>query len=114
MVSFSPGKGRILALAGNRVSVVQAHDGYIARLSVRVIRLLYLCLFNDAASGTGKNIEGPGIAIGYGLDDRVVRVRVPAGNFLMSTSSRLALGPTQPPIQWVPGGYFPRGKEAGA
>jgi hypothetical protein len=30
-------------------------------------------------------------------------------NFLFSIASRLALGPTQPPIQWVPWGDFPRG-----
>jgi hypothetical protein len=33
--------------------------------------------------------------------------------FLLSTSSRPTLGPTQPPIQWVRG-HFPRGKAAGA
>jgi hypothetical protein len=40
------------------------------------------------------------IATGYGLGDRGVEVRVPVGqkNFLFSTSSRRALGPTQPPI----------------
>jgi hypothetical protein len=45
-----------------------------------------------------------GIAIGYGLDDGGVGVRVPVGwrIFFISTSSRPALGPTQPPIQWVP------------
>jgi hypothetical protein len=41
----------------------------------------------------------------YGLDDRGSRVRFPvgAGNFLFTTASRTALGPTQPPIQWVTG-----------
>jgi hypothetical protein len=45
------------------------------------------------------------IALGYGLDDRGSSVRFPvgAGNFLFITVSRAALGPTQPPIQWVPG-----------
>jgi hypothetical protein len=44
-----------------------------------------------------------GIALGYGLDDQGSRVRFPAGagNFSI-TASRTALGPTQPPIQWVP------------
>jgi hypothetical protein len=45
-----------------------------------------------------------GIALGYGLDERASRVRFPAGLgiFLFTTASRTALGPTQPPIQWVP------------
>jgi hypothetical protein len=46
------------------------------------------------------------IALGYGLDDRDSRVQFPAGLgiFLFTTVSRTALGPIQPPIQWVPGG----------
>jgi hypothetical protein len=46
-----------------------------------------------------------GIALGYGLDDRGSRARflVGAGNFLFTTASRTALGPAQPPIQWVIG-----------
>jgi hypothetical protein len=42
--------------------------------------------------------------LGYGLGDCGSRVRFPAGagNFLFTTASRTALGPTQPPIPWVP------------
>jgi hypothetical protein len=45
-----------------------------------------------------------GIVLGYGLDNRGSRVRFPAGLgiFLFTTASRTALGPTHPPIQWVP------------
>jgi hypothetical protein len=48
------------------------------------------------------------IATGYGLDDRG-RCSSPGRvkNFLLSTSSRPALGSTQPPIQWVPGALSP-------
>jgi hypothetical protein len=44
-----------------------------------------------------------GIATGYGLDERGVGVRVPVGSIIFSTSSRPALGSTQPPIQRIPG-----------
>jgi hypothetical protein len=39
------------------------------------------------------------IATCYGMEDRSSSDRVKI--FLFSTSSRSALGPTQPPIQWV-------------
>jgi hypothetical protein len=44
-----------------------------------------------------------GIATGYGLGNRGGRSSSPGRvkNFLFSTSSTPALGPTQPPIQWV-------------
>jgi hypothetical protein len=43
------------------------------------------------------------IATGYGLDDRRVGVQVLVRARIFSISSRLALVPSQPPIQWVPG-----------
>jgi hypothetical protein len=59
----------------------------------------------------GCNTVYFGIATGYGLGGRGVGVRVPVGVvFLCSTSSRPVLGPTQPPIQLVPGALSPRVK----
>jgi hypothetical protein len=40
-----------------------------------------------------------GVALRYGLDES----RQGLGIFLFTTASRLALGPTKPPLQWVPG-----------
>jgi hypothetical protein len=54
-----------------------------------------------------------GIATGYGLDDGMAGVRVPVGSRIFSTSSRPALGSTQPPIQWVPGAFSPWLKRPG-
>jgi hypothetical protein len=57
-----------------------------------------------------------GIATGYGLDDRGVGVRVPVGSriFFYSTSSRPALGPMQPLIQWVSRALSPGVKRPGS
>jgi hypothetical protein len=57
---------------------------------------------------TARDMRGPGslvsIVSGYGLDDRAIEVRSPAKakDFSSSSVSRPALGPTQPPVQWVP------------
>jgi hypothetical protein len=47
-----------------------------------------------------------GIATGYGLADRGVWVWVLIGSRNFSISSRQALRPIQPPIQWVPGAVY--------
>jgi hypothetical protein len=56
-----------------------------------------------------------GIVTDYGLDD--VRGRSSSlgrvTNFLFSTLFRSTLGPTHPPIQWVPGALLPRVKRLG-
>jgi hypothetical protein len=44
--------------------------------------------------------------MGYGLDDRGLESRQGLGIFLFTTAFRPALGPTQPPIQCVPGVLF--------
>jgi hypothetical protein len=44
-----------------------------------------------------------GIAMGYGLDDQEFENRQGLGIFLFTTVSRPALGPTELPIQWIPG-----------
>jgi hypothetical protein len=43
------------------------------------------------------------MALGYGLDDRGFGSQKRLGIFLVTTESRSDLGPTQPPIEWVPG-----------
>jgi hypothetical protein len=54
-----------------------------------------------------SRVSSGSIVSDYGLDDRAIGVRSPAGAKDFSSVSRPALGPTQPPVQWVPGVLSP-------
>jgi hypothetical protein len=83
--------------------------------------IYFCCLFNDALTilyftmGSGASWDSAvGIATGYGLDHREVRVRVPVGPRIFSS-------PRCPDRLWGPPTYpmgngdsFPGGKAAGA
>jgi len=76
-----------------------------------VVRVLALTIMCSEHHWTPYTVTGPlnenskyfvygvGIALGYGLDDPGFDSRQRLGIFLFTTASRMALGPTQPPIQ---------------
>jgi hypothetical protein len=63
-------------------------------LSKKYLHLIFLHIYKIFYSG---------IALGYGPDDQEFESHQRLGIFLFTIMSRLALGPTQPPIQCIPG-----------
>jgi hypothetical protein len=56
-----------------------------------------------------SRVSSGSIVSDYGLDDRAIGVQSPAGakDFSSSLSVQTGSGPTQPPVQWVPGVLSP-------
>jgi hypothetical protein len=64
---------------------------------VYVFLVLVILLFNQVTRGPGSSV---GTATGYGLDGPGIESR---WGLDFPHLSRTALGPTQPPVQWVSG-----------
>jgi hypothetical protein len=80
---------------------------------VKFLKHLFILILRDALLRSWDSAVG--IASGYGLDDQGDRSSSPGSvkNGLFSRSSRPAVRPTQPPIQWVPGALSPGVKRQG-
>jgi hypothetical protein len=85
----------------------------IQRICVRAVYVVSI-LFLEYVIYYSSRKSAVGIATGYMLDDGGIGVRVPVGSRIFySAASRSALGPTRPPIQWVPGALPPGVKRPG-
>jgi hypothetical protein len=82
--------------------VTRGKTNFVDKQEVTHYKMLYL-----VGGEPGSSI---GTVSGYGLDGRGSIPRQGQRIFPLTSASRPALGPTQPPVQWVPGALSPGGK----
>jgi hypothetical protein len=68
---------------------------------------LTLITFTSSTTLVRSRVNSVSIVSDYGLDDRVIAVRSPAGGKGFFLCVQTGSGPTQPPVQWVPGVLSP-------
>jgi hypothetical protein len=101
---------------------MQNTSGMLLQSRVQLFNLVY-CNNQEIRGGTNSRglsyitiyvlfrSRGSSVSMvsGYGLDDRMIGVRTRQGQriFPLTSVSRPALRPTQPPVQWVPGVLSP-------
>jgi hypothetical protein len=76
---------------------------------LKVTRTNYSLNNDKDVDNDTSRVSSGSIVSDYVLDDRAIGVRSPRGQriFPQTSVSRPALGPTQPPVQWVPGVLSP-------
>jgi hypothetical protein len=82
-----------------------SHWRYWSSAACRLLCWTWVFFQQIVLESTVNEISAVGIAPGYGLDDRGVRVWVPVGSRMIPSPHRL--GRTQSSIEWVPGALSP-------
>jgi hypothetical protein len=89
-----------------RLENLKLHNRYYFIIFIIIIIIIIIIILSRGGA------DGIAIAAGDGLDGQG---SIPGKGkiFIFSTASKSALGPTQPPLQWVPGAIFPGVKRPG-
>jgi hypothetical protein len=89
-----------------QLDTIDRASPYLRPMMLKGLEILNISICRPILCVWVNRDSSVGIANSYGLYNRGFGVRVPVGSRTFSMSFRLGLGPTQPPIQWVPGTLF--------